>query len=344
MLFDRLNDYLKDPRSQRWLIGGLVVLTFLVLWLALQRPPRQQPAPGPLEPSRREPLERGEVDLKKEVARFTSEPTLTLYDNRTGERRQVKLEEYLVGVVGGEIGKEFPKEAIAAQAIVARTFTLEKLALGSACRDRFQADACTDPKLFQAYNPDNVNDRVRQAVKETRGQILVYNGGFVRGYFSSHNGGVAATAEESFPFAGELPYLQPVRSPDAEYAPEERSVWQATFSREELARAVGTSAARVDHVRIIDRGPSGRAIALEVGDKKILGPTLRAKLGPNRLNSTLITDIDQVGENFVFHGKGWGHGAGLSQWGAYGFAAQGWDALRIVEHFYRGAKVVRLYD
>ncbi len=319
-----------DDRTKKILLPlGLVAV--VVVWLIFRA---GQPAKLPEETG----------DLAERVKQFTEEPTITVYINETGEKKEMKLEEYLVGVVAGEVGPEFHYEAIRAQAIIARTFTLERITRPDPPCAEYGADACTDPKEFQAYNPDNINDEIRKAVESTRGEVILYNGDFIEALYHSNAGGKTASKEESFPHIKEdLPYLVPVDSPDFEHAPEHKSEWSVTFSKEELGKAADVDPKAIDSVRITEKGPSGRAVTIAVGPREIHGADLRKELEPEKFRSTLITDITVDADEVTFSGKGWGHGAGLSQWGAVALAEDGQKGEDIISHYFKNVTVKKLW-
>ena len=101
---------------------------------------------------------------------LSKEPTITLYITKTGEKKTMPLEEYLYGVVAGEMLPNWPKEAYAAQAIIARTFTMEFLERGGV-KDKYGTDLSDDITETQAYNPDAISDVIKAAVDETKGLV-----------------------------------------------------------------------------------------------------------------------------------------------------------------------------
>ncbi len=292
-----------------------------------ERRPAPKPAPAPAPAARA----------------AGSEPTISLYVAETGQTKRIKMEEYIAGVVAGEMKPDWPREALAAQAILARTFTLKKIQQGKTKRG---TDASTDVKEFQAYAPQKVNDRVREAVRATRGKIMTYQGRPVRAYFHSCAGGMTATAEEGLAFTEEpTPYLKVVSDPPCAAAHEER--WTAAFSKQEVLaalRKMGQPAGDFGSVRVVDKGPSGRAKRLAFGGAVVEAPALRVALDPNRMKSTRLDSIQLQGNKVVMHGRGWGHGVGMSQWGALDKANKGWDAERILKYYYRDVRIEKRWD
>ena len=118
------------------------------------------------------------------------EPIISLYIAETGEKTEIGLEEYIKGVVAAEMDVNWPVEALAAQAILARTFTLEKIEEGGV--KARGTDASTDIKEFQAYNKEKINDNVTKAVERNRGEVVKYQGKLINAWF--HADGVGKTS------------------------------------------------------------------------------------------------------------------------------------------------------
>lgn len=285
-------------------------------------PPRPKPAPR--------------ADAPRE------EPTISLYVAQTGQTKRIKMEEYIAGVVAGEVQTDWPREVLAAQAVLARTFTMQKMSQG---KTRHGTDASTDVKEFQAYAPEKINDAVRAAVQMTRGKVITYNGRYIRAYFHSCSGGLTATAQEGLDFREEpTPYLKVVKDPPCE-APEQQS-WTATFSKAEVlaaARKLGANLSSLGSISIAGRGPSGRATRLALDGTTVSAPGFRVAIGPDRMKSTLLESLRLEGGRVVMRGKGWGHGVGMSQYGALARARQGWDHERIIHYYFKGVRIERLW-
>lgn len=312
-----------------WAAVAAVAVLAIMAAVRLSRPPAPKPGPAPGASQGGSPGD----DAAKGV-----EPTLSLYHNDTGRTERIKLEDYVAGVVGGEIKNDWPLETLKAQAILARTFTLQKMMKG---KTRHGTDASTDPEEFQAYAPDNINDAIRRAVRETRGLVLTYRGRPIRAYFHSCSGGITSTAEEGLDFREEpTPYIKIVREPPCPDPAKQR--WSATFTKQEVAAAaakMGVKLSDFSSIRVADRGPSGRATRIALGDAVVGAAGLRAALDPERMRSTLLESLRLEGDRVVMAGRGWGHGVGMSQFGALAKARQGWKAERIVRHYFRDVRL-----
>lgn len=326
----------------------VVVMLLVVGTYSLLRPPAQKPGPDvPMPPSENVPVPKEVQPIPGvemlDVTKYTSEPTISVWMADKGYVENMPLEKYLEGVVAREMAPDWPIEALVAQAIASRTLTVNAIEAGT-IQKLHNADVSTAKEELQAYAPQLVNENVREAVRRTRGQVLLYAGGLVNAIYSSCNGQIAATKDEGFPkeIATPAPYFQPVTDTCFQYAPEKIQSWTAKIPASEVAAAVGYHGNPAD-VTILEKGPSGRILYIGAGDKKIYGADFRKSVGYDRLKSTLITEMNYDGENFIFKGLGWGNGVGLCQWGAYTFAQEGLTGEDILKKYYIGAQIKKMW-
>lgn len=328
------------------LVAVLIVL-FAAGAFTLMRPPAQKPTPetvpGPSAPTP-VPVVPIPGAPQLDLAKYKAEPVVSVYMADKGTIVSMSLEKYLEGVIAKEMEPDWPMEALAAQAIASRTLTINAIEAGT-IKKLHKADVSTSKEELQAYAPEKVNDNVREAVKRTRGQVMLYAGSLVNAIYSSCNGQISATKEESFPEEIQLPtpYFQPVTDNCYDYAPESERNWTVKIRGSEVAAAVGYKGNPADII-ILERGPSGRILYIGAGDKKIHGADFRKRVGYDRLKSTLVSEMTYDGSNFVFKGMGWGNGVGLCQWGAYTYAQQGKNAVDIVNHYYPGIEIKKLWE
>lgn len=272
-------------------------------------------------------------------------PVLSVYDVSEKKVVEMDLEDYVMGVVAGEMKNDWPQEALKAQAILARTFVLKFCDTKNSQYDG--ADISTDVSEAQAYAPDSVNDRVRQAVEETRGIVMSDDGEYPYAWFFAHAGGKTELPSVALDYSGEDPdYLEVTDSPDSDKAPEDVKNWSATFTRDQVRKAAADGGLKVDAVKSVEvgeKGESGRAKTLLINGEAVSAPSFRIQIGANKLKSTLIDDIKIDGDNITFSGRGFGHGVGMSQWGAYALAEQGKQATEIVQHYFEGVDIVKLW-
>ncbi|NLA04662.1 MAG: SpoIID/LytB domain-containing protein, partial [Firmicutes bacterium] len=268
------------------------------------------------------------------------EPRLKVYHHETGEITGMSFEDYIAGVVAAEMDPQWPEDALAAQAIIARSFTLQKIKENGGLPGR-SAHASTDFKEFQAYDAGRINERVRKAVQKTRGTVALYQGDYIRAWFHAFAGPRTALPDEGLEFKeANPPYIQIVDSPAGGIVPGEERNWEASFPLGEVQAAVEEAGCGdpgpVESVKISAKGPSGRATMLKINEVEVPAPSLRLALGSTEMRSTFIEEI-KIGEGGLYlSGTGYGHGVGMCQWGARALAEEGRSPEEIVNYFYRG--------
>lgn len=271
-------------------------------------------------------------------------PMIDVYDAEKKKVESTDLETYVMGVVAGEMRNDWPVEALKAQAILARTFTMKFLTDKTSRYDN--ADISTDVQEAQAYNAADVNPRVRDAVNKTRGTVMTYDGEFVNAWFHAHSGGRTELPHLALEYSDDPEYLRVVDSRESEDAPDSVKKWTAEFSKDEVRKAClasGTEIDKVESVKIGKTGDSGRAATLMINGKEVSAPSFRLQIGADRLKSTLIDKIEINGDHVTFSGRGFGHGVGMSQWGAYAMAKEGESAESIIRHFFSGVELNQLW-
>ena len=261
--------------------------------------------------------------------------------------RPMDIETYLCGVVAGEMRNDWPMEALRAQAILARTFVL-KFVMEK--ESRYEgADVSTDITEAQAYKEESINDRVREAVRSTAGMVLVTEEGELPyTWFHAHSGGKTALAVEGLNWQGDEPgYTAVTEGLDSDAAPDDAKAWSATFSVEAFlaaCRAAGTVAETAQRVEVKEKGDSGRAVTLSVDGTQVNAARLRLALGSTVMRSTLLTELESDGREVRMAGRGYGHGVGMPQWGAYALAQDGYLGEEIATYYYKGLTLIRLWN
>ena len=271
-------------------------------------------------------------------------PMLKVYDVKREKLMDMRLEEYLEGVLAGEMPGDWPIEALKAQAILARTFVCKFI---DEKQSRYEgADISTDIREAQAYSHEGITDAIRRAVSDTQGEIMVWQGELPYAWFYAHGGGKTALAREGLEFAGDEPgYTQVVDSRDSDEAPEDVKSWSCSFSKDELieaARKTGAKISDVSSVKIGKRGPSGRALTLDIDGTEVSAPELRIALGSEKMKSTMLSECSFSDGRLRMSGTGYGHGVGMSQWGAYALAKEGMSAQEIVEYYFKEVEIASL--
>lgn len=276
------------------------------------------------------------------------EPEISVYIAEKGAVETMPMEEYIAGVVAGEMDPKWPLEALAAQAIIARTFTLKKIAESGGV-PQHNAHASTDVEEFQAYSAADITGRVREAVKLTRGEVVCHNNQFIHAWFNAYAGPKTALADEGLDFKeGNPPYIHVVESPGEKIIPEEEGQWSAAFPAEQIRAAVkevtGEDPGSLETIEVGKRGPSGRVTSFNVNGQKISGPSLRIALGSTEMRSTFLEELSMVDGEVIMKGTGYGHGVGVCQWGARAMAEEGRSPEEIIAYFYKDIDIVSLWD
>jgi stage II sporulation protein D len=272
------------------------------------------------------------------------EPVVSVFFNATGEKKNLKMEEYIQGVVAAEMDTGWPVNALAAQAILARTFAMKDIETGRV-KELHGTDVSTSEKESQAYDASEINDNVREAVRQTRGQVVTYKGDLINAWFSACDGGISATAEEGLAFKEEpVPYIKGgVKDGCLAITKPENKAWEAKIPLDQVRTAVqkitGKDPGAITAVAVQRKGPSGRAEQIKIGEAVVAGPALRNALGSERIRSTLLSEISIDNGMMAFSGKGFGHGVGMCQWGAKLLAEKGKSAGEIVEFYFKDIKI-----
>jgi stage II sporulation protein D len=288
-------------------------------------------------------------------ARGHEEVMVRLFIRQENRIVELPLEEYLVGVVAAEMPAGFPAEALKAQAVAARTYTLRRLSSpGAAGQLHSGADLCDDFQHGQAWlsrqelknrwgAPDYYRYyyKVKKAVDDTKGLVITYRGELIDPVYHASCGGRATENAEDV-WQTQEPYLRSVACP---YDADPQPVQSKSVSLEIVDHALGTSlgAAPVSagtktrrEIRVLERTATGRPKTVRVGDRSVPAAVLRKLL---ELRSTSFTWKIE-GDSVVFTTTGYGHGVGLCQYGAKGMAEHGHDCLSILKHYYTGVEVV----
>ena len=273
-------------------------------------------------------------------------PVLKVYDIKQEKLIEESVEEYVPAVLAGEMAGDWPMEALKAQAILARTFVLQFVSEKKSMYDG--ADISTDIKEAQAYNAEAINDRIRQAVKETRGMILNAGGELPYAWFHAHSGGLTARAKEGLDYEKAEPgYTQCVKGMENDEAPAEAAHWEAMFTSDEVLAAAADAGAKIDKltgISIGERGESGRAKTLMISGREVSAPAFRIAIGSTKMRSCLLESLRVEDGQVHMSGKGYGHGVGMSQWGAYAMAKDGKTAQQIVTHYFAGVAIGKAWE
>lgn len=257
----------------------------------------------------------------------------------SGNVESVPLEEYVVGVVAGEMPVSFELEALKAQSVASRTYVMKRLG-GNGEYDVVDTVSnqvyLDDNELKEKWKDNYVSyiNKVRQAVNETSMECLEYDGELIDAMFFSTSNGYTEDSGEFF--STSLPYLKSV---DSSYDKEVSSVFQDSknISLQEFYERLELSYQSSLKITDVTRTNSHRVKSLKINGKEFSGKDVYYKLG---LRSSDF-EIELVGSNVVIQTKGYGHGVGMSQYGALGMAKKGYSYREILTHYYTGTTLVK---
>jgi stage II sporulation protein D len=292
----------------------------------------------------------------EEFVRPYTDLEVIVYNTRDQVIRYMDLEEYIVGVVAAEMQASFSIEALKAQAIAARTYTLGRAIgkYGTAWENHFGAHVCTNPAHCQAWIPKEIYgiwypkadpeeswQKVEQAVYETAGLILTYEGEVINPLYHANSGGITEDVQEVWSSVSQIPYLSRVYSEgEDEYSSYEKRV---VFSGEEFRNMllkeypdIIFSGTLSDDIEVIQYTSSNRAREIVVGNIAVPGTKFREIFS---LASTQIEINFPDDDTIEIKTYGFGHGVGMSQCGANELAEKGKDYEYILQYYYTGVEV-----
>ena len=292
----------------------------------------------------------GRAEEKRETEQAAEDGAVTLRVLDNGQVEDMTLEKYLQGVVRGEMPASFEMEALKAQAAAERTYVYYQLAAGRK-EHHPEAYVCTDHTCCSAFlseqaarekwggDYDPWEARIEQAVAETDGQTVLYGGKPILAVFHSSSAGKTAAAGQVW--SGDLPYLQSVDSPESEETvPNYYSVvtFTAAEAKEKLLAArpgLKLEGTPEDWLGEVTEDASGRVETAVIGGETWKGTEVRAAFG---LRSACFAAEAQA-ESLTFYVTGYGHGVGMSQYGANQLAREGKTWREILEWYYAGVTI-----
>ncbi|MBQ9013338.1 MAG: stage II sporulation protein D [Bacilli bacterium] len=259
---------------------------------------------------------------------------------KTGKILKIPLEEYIIGVVAGEMPATFNLEALKAQAVASRTYVLKRV---NTEKD-YDVEDGTGNQVYIDYDQmkekwkENYNanlKKVTDAVMSTKGEVIIYNNNLIDALFFSTSNGYTENSKDVF--SSELPYLVSVKSNwDEKESPVFNSVKEV--STQEFLFNLGLDTSQNINIKNIERTLSNRIKTLEINGKQYKGTEIRKIFG---LRSTCF-DIKLQDNKVKFIVTGFGHGVGLSQYGSNGMAKEGYDYKKIIQYYYQNCKIKKL--
>lgn len=254
----------------------------------------------------------------------------------------VRLEEYVVGAVGGEMPVSFSLEALKAQAVASRSYVLKKQEnnkdgtydVVDTTSNQVYLD---DDDLKEKWKDSYVSyiNKVREAVNETSMEYLEYNGEIANTMFFSTSNGY--TEDSQVVFSEDIPYLKSVDSKWDESISGSFN-YEVEMSLDDFYKKLDLNYDKNLSIVLLDKSSSGRIISLKINGKLFTGREVYNKL---KIRSTDFAII-QEGEKVKIKTKGFGHGVGMSQYGAFGMAKNGYKYNEILAHYYKGTNLKKL--
>ena len=269
---------------------------------------------------------------------FSSNSVIRVYREDTKEIELVPIEEYVVGVVAGEMPIEFEIEALKAQAVAARSYVMIQVQ-----RNIKKDYDVVDTVLNQVYldrqylltvwkesYTNNIN-KIKIAVLSTKGEYISYNNKVAEALFFSTSPGLTENSEDIF--SNKVAYLRSVDSAWDEISPVYST--SKTFSLEEFYNLLNLKYSENLNIEIVSTTQTGRIKKIKINDKEFIGSDVCNKLA---LRSTYF-EIIREDSKIIVKNKGYGHGVGMSQYGAQGMAKAGYTYQDILKHYYTGIEI-----
>ncbi len=297
----------------------------------------------------KEVIQEVEEEIKKEPEKpffyiFNDEKKVEVYNPEIEIIQDIGIEEYIKGVVAAEMPALFEMEALKAQAVAARTYALKKIQDNEDITEAEIGQAfLSKEELKERWGKDynTYFKRISKAVDETRNEVMMYDDEMIDAVFHSTSSGYTENSENVWSVA--LPYLQGVESKNDEKAPD--FITEKVINSKEVISKLQnkykdlklTNIPLFQQIQIIERSQAGYILQIQIGNKIITGKEMRELL---ELKSSNFT-ISQNNNELIFITKGYGHGAGMSQYGANFMAQEGSTYEEILKHYYKGIKITK---
>lgn len=283
---------------------------------------------------------------------YSKYKNIKLLHQDTKQIEEINLDEYIINVVSAEMPVDYELEALKAQAIVARTYTIYKI---TTSKKHENADICDKSTCCQAWisKEDRFKrwdedkrisnwNKIVKTVNETAGKIITYEGKPINAFFHANSGGKTQIPFYVWGGTG-YPYLQVVATNGEENYSQYSS--QAKFTKEEFIEKVKKEHEdfeidfeKENCIQIIERDESNRVVTVKIGNLNLSGVETRTLLGLRSANFTIEINNNEI----IFKVIGYGHGVGMSQTGADALAKQGKNYEEIIKHFYAGVEIIEM--
>lgn len=263
------------------------------------------------------------------------ETMVTVFRAEKNEYNELPLEEYLIGVVSGEMPASYELEALKAQAVAARTYTLNIMETESAIYDTVQHQVYMDQDQLKERWGDDFDqyyNKVKQAVNETEGEIIEYNGERIKPLYFSISNGYTENSEDYW--ANEIPYLKSVNSEWDKTAPNYEQVVE--FDLKTLRSKFNNPKLTKSDFKILSRTEGRNIDEVLIGDTVYSGREVRELLGLRSSDFSFEFKDNKV----LITTYGYGHGVGMSQYGANQLAKMGKNYEEIIQYYYQNVNII----
>ena len=277
------------------------------------------------------------TEVKEVASKEVVDNNIYVSVKRNGSVVKIELEEYVTGVVGAEMPASFNIEALKAQAVIARTYALKANSRGSVLSDNESSQSYKSNDQLKSLWGSSYNtyyNKVKGAVDSTKGMYLTYNGSYIEAVYHSTSNG--RTEDSSNVWGNFFPYLVSVDSPYDSSNPS--YLKKVSFSYSDISKRLGVIITGDTNFVINGKTSGDRVSSISVGEVSFTGIEFRSKLG---LRSADF-DIEKTDEGVVITTRGYGHGVGMSQYGANGMAKSGSSYRDILFHYYPGVSLKSL--
>ncbi|MBR2840839.1 MAG: stage II sporulation protein D [Bacilli bacterium] len=274
-------------------------------------------------------------NIKYEIKSNTQ---IKVKDEKTGNIMEIPFEQYIQGVVSGEMPASFEMEALKAQAVAARSYALYHMngkeydVTNTTSNQVYLTEKQQREKWKEDY--EEKSNKIKKAVIETNGQYLTYDGKTANAMFFAASVGKTENSEEVF--SSTVPYLRSVSSQWDEEAPVYNDV--VKISLKSFYEKLNLPYNETLNIEILEKTSTGRIKILKINNEQLNGREVASKLS---LRSNYF-EIKKEGENLIVNTKGYGHGVGLSQYGANGMAKEGYKYDEILKHYYEGTEIKKM--
>jgi len=261
-------------------------------------------------------------------------------NSRLSAINEIGVESYLCGVLPRELSPEWDEEALKAQAVVSRTYIMANL--GRFAKKGYDLTSCENSQVYGGLGCEK--PQTSAAVRKTAGEVIKYRGKVARVYFHADAAGYTESPEFVWGSASPPPYLKGKREPVRKRTPYSSWKYEITFDKLAIILSKnGYKTGKIKRVTVKNKTRSGRVknfmVYSKTGKTKIKSGKFRTMLGGRNIKSTKIKKIANKRKSVVFSGSGWGHGVGMSQWGAKELAEKGWNYKKIIRLYFPGTKI-----